>query len=107
MDIHYSHFVILRIDWEIINEGSGLFEWNTSLVKFRMTWFIFNRFYRVEKSRSRTEGGSGLGLAISKYIIEAHKGIIEVESQVGVGTKFKISLPKTTTTTLAPAKVVS
>jgi two-component system, OmpR family, sensor kinase len=69
--------------------------------------FIFNRFYRVEKSRSRTEGGSGLGLAISKYIIEAHKGIIEVESQVGVGTKFKISLPKTTTTTLAPAKVVS
>ena len=55
---------------------------------------IFNRFYRVDKVRSRSEGGSGLGLSISRYIVEAHKGQIEVHSQLGEGTKFKITLPK-------------
>ena len=55
---------------------------------------LTQRFYRVDKARSRQEGGSGLGLSISKHIVAAHKGKIEVESKVGIGTKFKIRLPK-------------
>jgi two-component system, OmpR family, sensor kinase len=54
---------------------------------------IFNRFYRVDKARTRDEGGSGLGLSICRQIAEAHKGRIEVESKLGVGTRFKIRLP--------------
>ena len=55
---------------------------------------LFERFYRVDKDRSRATGGSGLGLAISKQIIEMHGGDIVVESEVGQGSNFLIHLPK-------------
>ncbi|MFC0274850.1 sensor histidine kinase [Metabacillus herbersteinensis] len=55
--------------------------------------YIFERFYRVEKSRTRAAGGTGLGLAIVKNIIELLKGKIEVESMQEVGTTFKIRFP--------------
>jgi len=55
---------------------------------------LFLRFYRVDKDRSRATGGSGLGLAISRQIVEMHGGDISVESEVDVGSTFRIRLPK-------------
>ncbi|MBI3083973.1 MAG: HAMP domain-containing protein [Candidatus Omnitrophica bacterium] len=54
---------------------------------------IFDRFYRVDQSRSRAEGGYGLGLAICKWIAEAHGGSIHVESSPGKGSTFSVRLP--------------
>ncbi len=67
---------------------------------------IFERFFRVESSRSRKEGGSGLGLAIVKHILEAHKQTISVESAYLSGTKFKFKLSKSTPN-LKKAKAVA
>lgn len=56
--------------------------------------YIFERFYRVDKSRNRSTGGSGVGLTIAKAIVEAHNGKIDVISEPGTGTEFIITLPQ-------------
>lgn len=54
---------------------------------------IFDRFWRAEKSRSRATGGAGIGLAIVRELVLAHEGTVEVISAVGVGSRFKVTLP--------------
>lgn len=71
---------------EVSDDGLGIDE--THLAR------LFERFYRVEKSRNRNEGGSGLGLAIAKHIIEAHGQTINVRSTISVGSTFTFSLDK-------------
>lgn len=56
--------------------------------------YIFERLYRVEKSRSRKSGGTGLGLAIAKEIVESHGGTMEAKSKLGIGSSFTITLPR-------------
>lgn len=69
----------------IIDNGLG--------VKEKHLKRLFERFYRVDKNRSRQQGGTGLGLAIVKHIIEAHKSKISVSSVYGEGTNFCFKLP--------------
>ena len=54
---------------------------------------IFERFYRVDKSRSKVTGGTGLGLAIVKHIVTQHQGELSVESEPGKGTEIRIVFP--------------
>ena len=54
---------------------------------------LFERFYRVDKGRSRESGGTGLGLSIVKHVVELHGGAVAVRSEIDKGTTFSFSLP--------------
>lgn len=75
------------------NQCHVIVEDNGSGIPKKHLQHIFDRFYRVEKSRSKESGGSGLGLAIVKQILLAHHSQIEVQSKLDVGTRFSFSLP--------------
>lgn len=76
-----SHLLI-----EVVDNGIGIEQANLNR--------IFERFYRVDKSRSKKMGGTGLGLAIVKHILDAHNQKINVKSQIGKGTIFSFLLPR-------------
>ncbi len=76
-----------RVNFEVKDSGAGI---STEEIPK-----IFERFYRADRSRSRTTGGSGLGLSIAKWIVELHSGRIHVESEIEKGSTFTIQLPVT------------
>lgn len=64
---------------------------------------VFERFYRVDRARSREQGGTGLGLSIVKHIIHSHGGTVRVESEPGLGTIFSVTLPRQKNSNRTPA----
>lgn len=70
---------------QVVDTGIGISDPDKKL--------IFNRFYRVDKARSRRQGGSGLGLSIAQAIAMSHQGHIEVKSQINQGSTFTVYLP--------------
>ena len=84
----------IRIEARTLPTGTeiSIQDWGTGIAHEHLPK-IFNRFYRVDKARSRQEGGTGLGLAIVKHIVQYHMGRIEVQSDRGKGTRFTIHIP--------------
>ncbi len=82
MGIHYNHeFVTV----EVADNGIGIPPADLDR--------IFERFYRVDRSRSREMGGTGLGLSIVKHVAGVHGGSVDVTSVVGSGSKFRLKIP--------------
>jgi signal transduction histidine kinase len=74
-----------RLVIEVRDSGAGIAEQDLP--------HIFERFYRADKSRNRDSGGAGLGLSLAKWIVEAHRGEITVQSQDGRGSRFRVAFP--------------
>jgi two-component system phosphate regulon sensor histidine kinase PhoR len=74
-----------RIEVKVVDDGPGIPEDSQER--------IFERFYRVDKARSREQGGTGLGLAIVKHVVQAHGGDVRLESVPGDGSAFIFTLP--------------
>ena len=83
--MHRIQFTIRKVTIRVIDHGTGIPE--TDLP------FVLNRFYRVDKARSRKQGGNGLGLSIAKRLVEKYKGAIKIESKENEETIVTITLP--------------
>lgn len=97
--INYTDKGFIKISFYRDEKNNAIFEIEDSGIGIPKEHLnrIFERFYVVNKSRSRKTGGTGLGLSIVKHIVSLHNGKIEVDSEVGRGTTFKITLPQNLT----------
>ncbi|NOQ51311.1 MAG: hypothetical protein GQ578_03680 [Desulfuromonadaceae bacterium] len=87
---------LIIINWSLQGEAARIIIEDTGIgIDSEHQQHIFDRFYRIDKTRNRNDGGSGLGLAIAKWIVDAHAGSIRVCSVPGQGSKFAITLPLT------------
>lgn len=85
--IEFIYFTkLFKLWYELYSNGIGILDEDRE--------FIFERFYRTNKSREKETGGIGIGLTISKSIVNAHNGEIFVNSKLNEGTEFIIKLPK-------------
>ena len=82
------------VECSVVDDGPGISEKDLP--------HIFERFYRVDKGRSRERGGTGLGLSIMKHIVQLHGGAVAAESTLGQGTAIHFSLPYRLTTEDSP-----
>ena len=80
LDADHKYFYV-----KVVDSGIGIPEDSVD--------HIFERFFRVDKARSREVGGTGLGLSITKNVIQMHHGVIDVESTQGEGTTFSMRIP--------------
>jgi signal transduction histidine kinase len=98
---HAPQFKVLKLE-ALLREQSGLVELGVCDdgpgIPARDAAHVFERFYRVDKGRSRERGGTGLGLSIVKHIVQLHGGTVRLESKEGAGCCFWISLPQKLTT---------
>jgi two-component system phosphate regulon sensor histidine kinase PhoR len=86
---------VIDVLWKVGPEGQALFSVRDNGVGIAAEHLprLSERFYRVDRSRSRESGGTGLGLAITKHIVQRHGGSFQVESEVGVGSCFSLLFP--------------
>jgi two-component system phosphate regulon sensor histidine kinase PhoR len=85
--------VLVRADCTRAAIVLSIRDWGTGIAREHLPR-IFERFYRVDRARSRKRGGSGLGLAIAKHIVMFHGGTVSVESEAGQGSTFTITIPR-------------
>jgi two-component system phosphate regulon sensor histidine kinase PhoR len=85
----------IQLSWQRRSSGEGVFEVRDTGVGIARQHLprLTERFYRVDGSRSRETGGTGLGLSIVKHVVQRHGAVLEIESELGQGARFRIVFP--------------
>jgi two-component system phosphate regulon sensor histidine kinase PhoR len=96
---------LIRVGWRLLDDGRGEFQVQDTGPGIAAEHIprLTERFYRVDRSRSRETGGTGLGLAIVKHVTQRHGAELRIESQPGQGSRFSIVFPATRVRQLQPA----
>jgi two-component system phosphate regulon sensor histidine kinase PhoR len=95
----------IKVSWKMLNDGRGEFmvkDTGQGIAAEHLPR-LTERFYRIDRSRSRETGGTGLGLAIVKHVVQRHGAELQIESQLGQGSRFSITFPATRVRSLQKA----